>query len=441
MQSSDRPTPSNFIRAAESRARATRCCRLFCSAAMDLKSGCIFWPQLYGGPSLTFPKLNRDIRCDVAVIGSGISGALVAYHLTREGIHTVMVDRRQAAEGSTAASTGLLLYEIDTLLVDLIKKLGKEKAVSAYRASVESLEGFEPLVADLGDRCGLTRRQSLYLASEEKHVERLRAECEARRSIGVDVTFLSERALWEELHFSRPAALWSSQAFDVDPYRLTARLILRSVQRGLEVFTHTPICRCEPAERGMTLHAEHGPRIDAKKVVVATGYETMEFLPRDICRLASTYALVSQPLPDFPGWPRRCLIWETARPYLYMRTTTDNRAMIGGEDEDIIDPQQRDQLIPQKASILRDRFMTLMPQIKIESDCAWAGTFAQTEDGLPYIGSLRTLPHAYFALGYGGNGITFSLLAARIITDLFLGRSSERARIFGFERRAHHVAM
>ena len=212
-----------------------------------------------------------------------------------------MVDRRQIAHGSTSASTGLLQYEIDTPLVDLIAKLGRERAIAAYRASVEALEAFEALVTDLDDRCGLTPRPSLYLASQERDVEQFRAECEVRRSMQIDVTLLSRQMLMETFTFSRPAALWSARAFDVDPYRLSLQSILRSVQRGLEVYTPTEIVRCQPVESGMTLHTAHGPRLHAKKVVFATGYETKEFLPPDLCQLASTYALASQPSANFRG--------------------------------------------------------------------------------------------------------------------------------------------
>jgi glycine/D-amino acid oxidase-like deaminating enzyme len=401
---------------------------------MDLKSGHMFWPQVYDGPALNFEKLDRDLRCDIAIIGGGISGALAAYHLTRQGIDTVLVDCRAIGQGSTAASTGLLLYEIDTMLVELIDRLGQEKATAAYRASAEMLEKFEPIVADLGQRCGLVRRPSLYLASDQGHVAQLRDECEARQSVGIDVSFLSGAQLQRQSGIDRPGSLWSSQAFEIDPYSFTARLILRSVQRGLQVFDKTEIVRCDPHEHGMRLRAVDGPHIDAKKVVFASGYETMELLPRDLCKLTSTFAAVSQPIDDFSGWPQRCLIWETARPYLYVRTTQDNRVIIGGEDVDIIDPQQRDRLVRQKSQVLCDRFAELLPHMRLRPECAWAGVFGETKDGLPYIGSLPALPHAYFALGYGGNGITFSLLAAEIITALFLGKQDKRASLFGFDR-------
>ena len=64
----------------------------------------------------------------------------------------------------------------------------------------------------------------------------------------------------------------------------------------------------------------------------------------------------------------------------------------------------------------------------------WAGTFGETKDGLAYIGAHPRLPHAYFALGYGGNGITYSLIAAEIIRDDILGRKNPAAKIFAFGR-------
>jgi glycine/D-amino acid oxidase-like deaminating enzyme len=64
----------------------------------------------------------------------------------------------------------------------------------------------------------------------------------------------------------------------------------------------------------------------------------------------------------------------------------------------------------------------------------WAGTFAETEDGLPFIGPVPGLHGTYAALGYGGNGITFSVVAADIIRDLCLGRPNADAACFALDR-------
>jgi len=94
---------------------------------MDLTSGYPFWPIRDGLPA-AYPMLDVDIRCDAVVLGAGITGAMIAHELVDAGLDTVVVDRREVAWGSTAASTGLLQYEIDVPLTDLMAMRGRECA-------------------------------------------------------------------------------------------------------------------------------------------------------------------------------------------------------------------------------------------------------------------------------------------------------------------------
>jgi glycine/D-amino acid oxidase-like deaminating enzyme len=154
-----------------------------------------------------------------------------------------------------------------------------------------------------------------------------------------------------------------------------------------------------------------------------------------VAQLHSTFALVSEPVTEFPGWPaKRCLIWDTAEPYRYLRTTADNRAIIGGYDEPFRDPQARDRLLGSKARTLERRFRQWFPRIAFERAAAWAGTFGVTSDGLPFIGRHRAVPHTWFALGFGGNGIVFSIVAAEIIRAGIFGDGDPDAELFGFDR-------
>jgi glycine/D-amino acid oxidase-like deaminating enzyme len=169
-------------------------------------------------------------------------------------------------------------------------------------------------------------------------------------------------------------------------------------------------------------------------VLIAAGFESKKYLRGQFGHLKSTFALVSEPVSELRQWYRRSLIWESGSPYLYIRTTGENRIIVGGEDVAVVNPTFRDRLIPEKTRILQTKFKKLFPEIKLEVAYSWAGTFSSTEDGLAYIGSHRSLPHAYFALGYGGNGITYSLLAAEILRDQFLGRRNPDASVFSFQR-------
>ena len=68
---------------------------------------------------------------------------------------------------------------------------------------------------------------------------------------------------------------------------------------------------------------------------------------------------------------------------------------------------------------------------------AWCGTFSSTKDGLPYIGPWPGDKRMLFALGYGGNGITFSMIAAQILANIIQGIPDERIALFGFNRKMY----
>jgi glycine/D-amino acid oxidase-like deaminating enzyme len=91
-------------------------------------------------------------------------------------------------------------------------------------------------------------------------------------------------------------------------------------------------------------------------------------------------------------------------------------------------------LIPAKAKELLNDFLDAVPIGPLEIETAWAGTFTQTEDGLPLIGQIPQYPGCHFALGYGGNDITFSLVAAQIIRDEILNAHNSTKPLFSFNR-------
>jgi glycine/D-amino acid oxidase-like deaminating enzyme len=180
--------------------------------------------------------------------------------------------------------------------------------------------------------------------------------------------------------------------------------------------------------------------VEAKQLVIACGYESQQYLPKKIEKLYSTYSIISEPLYTKDFWHQNALIWETANPYLYMRPTADQRILVGGKDDAFYNPSKRDANLPRKTKQLENSFSKLFPHIPFRTDFAWAGTFASTKDGLPYIGSIPERPHTWFALGFGGNGITFSLIAAQIISDLLSGKNNANSKLFTFDRSAGSVA-
>jgi glycine/D-amino acid oxidase-like deaminating enzyme len=399
---------------------------------MKLRTGVPYW-RVIAPDAPRYPTASGDLSCEVAVVGGGITGALLCHLFVRHGIDTLLLDKRQPGEGSTVASTGLLQYEVDTHLSELIRKVGRDRAVHAYRRGLRAIDELEELTDELGDSCGFSRRKSLYFATHWWHARRLKREFECRLEHSFDVQFLSRRELREITSIDAATALYSAGDGEIDPYRLTQLLLARAVASGLRVYADSKVISTEESDSQAILKTERS-RITARAAVFATGYEAHEQLKSPPGNLQSTYAVASEPLNGIQGWPERCLIWETARPYFYARQTEDGRAIIGGADTAFASDHTRDELIERKVGKLARRFQQLFPATEFVPSCAWAGTFAETKDGLAYIGKPPNRANTYFALGYGGNGITFGVIAARLIVDLYLGRPNADAPVFSFER-------
>lgn len=397
---------------------------------MNLKAGYPFW-LIKNGLPFTYPKLDTDIDTEVAIIGAGISGALVRYHLLEAGVKCVMLDARTIGLGSTSASTSLLQYEIDTPLIKLIEMVGKEKAERAYQLCGEAILE----LAEIARKIKFKRfemKKSLYYAAYKKDTPKLKRECKAREEAGFKVKYLDENQVKAVFGIDSHGAILSELAAQTDAYAFTHCLL--QYQKGNNIYDRSPVTRIKHSKTGVSLETENGFKVKAQKLVYATGYEVVEFIEKDIVKLLSTYAVVSEQYATNRFWKDNVLIWNTAIPYLYLRTTGDGRILIGGRDEDFYNPAKRDALIGKKSKQLVGDFNKLFPNLEFKPEFSWTGTFGSTKDGLPYIGEYKKLPNSYFALGFGGNGITFSQTAAVIIRDMIIGKPNKDAEIFAFDR-------
>lgn len=399
---------------------------------MDLRSDYPFW-LLDKGIIHSYPSLTHDMHADIIIMGAGISGALAAWYLCHAGFQVIIVDKRHVGMGSTAASTALLQYEIDTPLAELIKKVGEKNAVESYLLCLQAINELEKICGGWPE-AGFRKRPSLQYASYKKDIPALQEEYRLRKKNGISLQWLDEAALDNKFGFNKPAALLSKDAAEVKAYSLTHSLLRHCGRYGLKVFDHTEVVAINEHRKGVDVKTATGRTIRARKLVIACGYESSVYIRQKVQTLQSTYAIISEPCDASLFWYRNALIWETARPYLYLRTTNDDRILIGGKDDHFSDPRLRDKALPRKARELEKAFKKLFPSINFITDFKWAGTFASTKDGLPYIGSIPGRPHTYFALGYGGNGITFSVIAAQIITKVLQGKKDPTASIFRFDR-------
>ena len=160
-----------------------------------------------------------------------------------------------------------------------------------------------------------------------------------------------------------------------------------------------------------------------------TGYELMKFARPRGYKITSTWVIATKP-QQRRLWPSRSLLWEAADPYLYIRSTPDGRIIAGGEDEPFSDDQRRDEMTPLKVQKIAAKAKRLIAGADVTADFAWAGSFGESATGLPAFGAIPGMPRCYAVLGFGGNGITFSMLAAQIVSRHILGIEDPDAELF-----------
>lgn len=382
-----------------------------------------------------YPQLAEPLVCDVLVIGGGMGGALMAYELVSRGMNVALVEKRSIAGGSSSANTGLIQCASDKSLTSCMHSFGAEAGLRFYTLSQEALRKLERVCTDLPLDTGFIRRESLYYASTEEDVPKLAEEYATLAKHGFPVRSLDREQVAEAYAFVKPAALiWEGDA-EVNPFRLVHGLIAAAAAKGLRVYEQTEVRRSHEGEERAVFYTAGNQRIEAGHAVFATGYETQEIKANAQAILESSYAIATQPLADYPGWPGQCLIWETARPYLYLRTTVDGRIVAGGLDEATWDTAERDAHLPAKTEQLLAEVRRLFPGLpELRAEYSWAAAFGSTRDGLPLIGPQEGFPRSFFLMGYGGNGTVYSLFGAEIIADLIEKGAHPDAHLFRIDR-------
>lgn len=394
----------------------------------DLRTGRSLWADSFG-LGVPVRPLREAISVDVAIVGAGISGAFMAHELSRD--HTVAVlDRRPPLMGSTIASTALLQWEIDLPLTALAERIGMAKARRAYLRSRRAVDDLKQVIADEGIVCGCHDKDTLYLAGDAYGHRALQAEAGARTAIGLESEYVGPEILRDRFGIDRTGAILSQGSASGDPARLAAGLLRRAQAAGAKVWSQVEVLEAASDPDGVTLLTDAGHAVRAKSVVFCCGYEFPRGVPTPGARVISTWAMASKPRQRCPAWLRETLVWEASDPYLYFRMGGDGRLIVGGEDEATPDAHADKAKLKRKCATIAARLKRLLPEVSFEIDYSWAGAFGESATGLPSIAPVPGMDHAWAVMGFGGNGITCSVIASQVVSAALRGGGDPDADLY-----------
>lgn len=399
---------------------------------MKLRSPEAFW-LLKNGILNSYPSLSGNTDCDIAVIGAGITGSLISHSLHKAGYNTIVIDKRDVGAGSSAATTSMLQYEIDTPLNVLAKMVGEEKAISCYRAGIESLKTLEKLIKSEKIDCGFALKNSLQVSHSEENIPYLKNEFHYRLKHGFNVQWLTSNEIKKRYKMNSFPGILSEEGASIDAFQFAHNLFKNNSKRGLRIYDHTPIKEIKYGN-DVKIIAENGYTIRCRRVIFCTGFETHSMFKKKYADIVTTFASVSEEDMNLYDELKDVLIWDTDNPYVYMRTTDDKRLLIGGGDVPFKYNRVADKLKNKKSVELLKKTEELFPSLNFKEDYFWSGAFGVTKDGLPYIGEHPNFPNAIFVLGFGGNGITFSVQGMELVLKILAKQHDELLATYRFNR-------
>ena len=353
-------------------------------------------------------KLNRDVETDVAVIGAGMAGVLIADRLKRKGLRATVLEAKRIGSGQTGHTTAKITSQHGLIYHGLIERFGKEKARQYADANQQAIGEYAKIIRERGVECDF-REAPAYLYSGV-NAEPLRREAEAAALLGIDAAFVTET----ELPFPIAGAVRFDGQAMFHPLHF-----LRAVSDGLEIYEETPAITVE----GHEIRTESG-RVRAEHIVFACHFPFVNVPGWYFLRMHQERSYV---LAVENGWHPEGMYFGVDPEGLSFRAA-EGLTLIGGGNHRTGENSQGG-----RYEALRQQAKGLFPDGR--EVARWSAQDCMTLDGLPYIGPFApSAPCWHVATGFGKWGMTSSMVAAMVIADSIVGHTPDWADVFSPSR-------
>ncbi|QGU96097.1 FAD-dependent oxidoreductase [Clostridium bovifaecis] len=350
-----------------------------------------YWSIINKG-YINYPILNQNEKCDVVVIGGGISGCLTAYLLSQYNLNTILIDKSFIAGGGTYNSIGVLENKTDFSLNTLAELIGEKKAIRAEKLCKKAVDTLENVLYHINHPHIFQRKDFEYIYKDSGK--------ELSRNCGI-----------------------------IDPFKLCHVLLKASLKKNARVYENTSAVGYDYYSNNIRVNIGNSNYIECKKIIftdVSSSYKLIK--EWELLEFRHSYTIITDSLEDTATnyMKKHLILKEDEDLYTYIRPTCDKRLMIsefnGGSQ-----PDKNSKLLHKLENIL-----SFSQNLRVEYSLE--KIYGQSPDGLPYIGEHPKFNDCYFNLALGRNHICYSLIGAEIIKDLILYESNPDAEIFSFER-------
>ncbi|MDF2686751.1 MAG: hypothetical protein K0S55_1934, partial [Clostridia bacterium] len=172
-----------------------------------------------------YPELDKDMNCDVLIVGGGITGLITAYYFLNIGVSVCVAEGKEIAGGSTRYSSAILQYDADYNLIELKKRFGTETALYLMRQSIASLDNIESIIKKINSNCGFSRRDSFYFSDKIGKKDDIQDEYKLRKYSGFDVEYIDKKDGFDLFSFNFEDGIYSkNMGAEMNPIRFAKDL-------------------------------------------------------------------------------------------------------------------------------------------------------------------------------------------------------------------------
>jgi glycine/D-amino acid oxidase-like deaminating enzyme len=386
----------------------------------------------------SYPQFRGSASTAVAVVGGGLTGAACAAAFAAAGVKVLLLEADRIGGAATAGSSGLLRHDFDASFQDTAGRYGLREARHLWEGTRRASLDFAAALRRLDIRCGLESQPLVQITREgAERARQLRREYDARRHAGLEVTWLTARALHKDIRVAADGAL-RVKGDAIDPYRAAIGLATAAAARGAGVFERSAVGRIRARRKEVEIGTDRGTVI-ADTVVIATGgaIGDLRSLRRHL-PLQRSFSVVTEPLPAAVRrevGPRSSGVSEVDVPGRILRWLSGDRVLFSSWTEDPPARRPAAGIVNANVMELMYRLTTLYPAISgVQPAWGWTEDTSGSPDGLPIVGRHRNFPRHLFALGAGRNGAGVAWLAARVLLRSYLDEPAPRDEVFGFSR-------
>lgn len=352
-------------------------------------------------------RLDGDISAEAAVIGGGMAGVLIAYYLNKNGIDTVVLEADEIGSGQTKNTTAKITSQHRLIYSRIADTMGAAAAYKYASFNQRAIDEYESLIKEKDIKCEF-KRASAFVYTQTNAVA-LDREVRLARRLGIDAKMTKET----ELPFSVESALEFRNQAEFHPLKF-----LYSLAQELKIYEHTRVLRVE----GNTVITDGGS-VRAKYIVFATHYPFVNFPGLYFMRMHRERSYV---LAISAGKTMENMYLGIDRGGLSFRGSR-GAILIGGGSHRTGEGSSG---VYDMLSNTAERYYPDFSELSRCSaqDCA-------TLDGIPYIGAFsKKDKNKFIATGFGKWGMTSSMIAALVISDIICGREKPCANIFSPQR-------